>query len=163
VSLFRTADAPVVQLSVAPAPEKVNNAPDWVIEIIMKWMLDPTQKGIVWWLCLCPFDVSLVLRFNRGLQGCLDLSSKELDTIPIELCGIRNVSELILSKNKIEVLPSHIKQLGNNEHITKLDLSENLLSEVAEELQSVATLKSLRLSSNKMTAFPKVSKQQTIT
>jgi Leucine-rich repeat (LRR) protein len=110
--------------------EKEAEIPNWLVEIVMKWMMDPSQKGT------------------------LDLEGRKLDSIPAELCSIRNAQALKLNQNEIERLPKHISLLSNNGNLTELDISFNKLTEVVEELGSLVSLQQLKLNHNKLTHFP---------
>ena len=98
----------------------------------------------------------------------------ELTKFPQSICGVRNLTELIFTNNKISELPKCIGSLtrlstlilNNNElthlpnsigaliYLTKLELNENKLTALPESIGALSNLSNLSLVSNELTALP---------
>ncbi len=104
----------------------------------------------------------------------LDLSDKQLTTLPAEIGQLVNLRALYLNHNQLTTLPPEIGQLaslirltlthnqlthlpaqiGNLANLTHLDLSNNQLTTLGRELGRLASLIQLDLSSNELSALP---------
>ncbi len=81
----------------------------------------------------------------------LDLSDKELTSLPPEIGHLIGLTELWLHYNKFELLPPEIGALVN---LVTLDLSNNKLSSLPSKIGLLANLESLWLDNNKLTSLP---------
>jgi Leucine-rich repeat (LRR) protein len=97
-----------------------------------------------------------------------------LTKFPQSICGVRNLTELIFTNNKISGLPkcigslTHLSMLilNNNElthlpnsigaliHLTKLELNENKLTALPESIGALSNLSNLSLERNELTVLP---------
>jgi Leucine-rich repeat (LRR) protein len=75
----------------------------------------------------------------------LNLSGQGLDSLPIKISQLKNLTKLNLSHNPLSSLPSEISQLKN---LTELDLSGTQLSHLPVEICQLSNLKRLYLSYN---------------
>ncbi|MGF1486954.1 MAG: leucine-rich repeat domain-containing protein [Prochloraceae cyanobacterium] len=82
----------------------------------------------------------------------LDLSSKELATLPDPLIDLINLHSLNLAYNKLKNLPEYLKTLTN---LAWLNLSYNQLVSIPESLGNLTNLTHLNLDKNKLTVIPK--------
>ncbi|BAY78185.1 Miro domain-containing protein [Nostoc linckia NIES-25] len=81
----------------------------------------------------------------------LDLSGKDLTTLPAEIGRLTNLRELYLNSNLLTTLPVEISQLSN---LTVLALSSNQLTMLPVEIVQLSNLTVLNLSSNQLTMLP---------
>ena len=81
----------------------------------------------------------------------LDLSDNELESLPSEICQLTSLKELDLSYNALSSLPSEIGQLTN---LTSLNLDANSLSSLPAEISQLTSLTSLWLGSNELEELP---------
>jgi len=81
----------------------------------------------------------------------LDLSGKNIKSLPPELAKLTNLTELDLSYNQLTSLPPEIGKLTN---LTRLFLSDNQLTSVPPELAKLTNLTRLDLSNNRLTSVP---------
>lgn len=91
-------------------------------------------------------EVPLIIRrVKRGGGRCLDLSSKDLSTIPNEVFALKQIEELLLSSNIISSVPDAIAELSN---LQVLDLKNNKITRLPEELLQCTNLRELLLEGN---------------
>jgi internalin A len=81
----------------------------------------------------------------KDKQTWLDLSNKNLTSLPPEIGRLQSLHWLDLSKNQVLELPSEIGQLQN---LTSLNLRENCLTSLPTEIGQLQNLTSLDLSKN---------------
>jgi len=81
----------------------------------------------------------------------LDLSYNYLETIPREIGKLVNLKTLLLLKNKIVELPPEI---GHLKSLTLLDISHNMFATFPSEIGSLYNLKSLDASYGKLKTLP---------
>jgi internalin A len=81
----------------------------------------------------------------------LDLSGRELTSVPLEATLLTNLSSLDLSNNQLTSLPAEIARLTN---LTSLNLSNNQLTSLPAEIARLTNLTSLNLSNNQLTSLP---------
>jgi len=96
-------------------------------------------------------DDSLVNCFKSAKKqkvSHLDLSRKEIISVPSEVGTVTTLETLILSKNKITDLPSHFSQLF---YLKFLDLGVNSLTFIPKVIYSLNSLTELHLEHNKIT------------
>jgi internalin A len=84
-------------------------------------------------------------------EGELDLSGRELTSLPPEVTQLTNLQTLRLSVNRLTSLPPEITQLTN---LQTLDLSINQLTSLPPEITQLTNLQTLRLSVNRLTSLP---------
>ena len=75
----------------------------------------------------------------------LDISNKNLHSLPKELFNLINLEQLLASENKLTELPEEIKYLKK---LSKLDLSENTIFYLRDEVFDLPNLSSLNLNYN---------------
>uniref|UniRef100_UPI004057AB3F COR domain-containing protein n=1 Tax=Candidatus Electronema sp. TaxID=2698783 RepID=UPI004057AB3F len=81
----------------------------------------------------------------------LDLSNKELTTLPTEICELTNLTWLALSHNRLTTLPPEICQLTN---LAYLSLSDNHIRELPLAICQLSNLVWLSLSRNQLATLP---------
>lgn len=82
----------------------------------------------------------------------VDLSNKELKTIPIEVFELKNLRKLILHNNNITEIP---KEISNLKLLEVLDLSNNKISKVYTKFCDLKGLRILILRNNRIEVLPK--------
>jgi Leucine-rich repeat (LRR) protein len=75
----------------------------------------------------------------------------ELTELPAELCSISDLSQIMITGNKIATIPSDISNLGQ---LKKLDLSNNQIENIPPEIGMLTSLKTLNLSGNPISSIP---------
>ena len=75
----------------------------------------------------------------------------ELKELPVEMCNLEGLTQLVIMNNKIETVPSEI---GNLTDLTKLDLTGNNISSIPPEIGKLTKLKTLRLGKNPIESLP---------
>jgi Leucine-rich repeat (LRR) protein len=83
--------------------------------------------------------------------GHLDLSGKQLTTLPKEIGRLRNLRVLDLDGNQLTVLPLELFELTN---LTHLRLSDNHLASLPPEIGQLANLQVLYAYKNKLKTIP---------
>ena len=81
-----------------------------------------------------------------------DLSNANISEFDINILNYANIEELILSENKITVLPRDIGKLNN---LKWLVVSDNLLENIPASICKLVNLEGLFLSGNKIKTIPK--------
>lgn len=81
----------------------------------------------------------------------LNLSNKNLVSIPLEITHFTHISRLILTDNKISKIPSEIQRLTG---LTTLSLNNNRISKIPPEIQHLPLLIILLLNKNQITEIP---------
>src|SRR5271156_5303183 len=84
--------------------------------------------------------------------GVLNVSYKQLQTVPKELGQLASLQELSLSNNQLQTIP---KELGQLASLQTLDLYRNRLQTVPKELGQLASLQQLYLHNNQLQTIPK--------
>lgn len=81
----------------------------------------------------------------------LDLSHKQLNSIPAEIGNLINLQKLYLFNNKLISIPTEISKLTN---LRLLDLSHNQLISIPTEISKLKNLQLLDLSYNQLISIP---------
>jgi len=81
----------------------------------------------------------------------LDLSSKNIKTLPPVIGSLSNLQELYLDNNKIETLPPEIGSLSN---LQELYLENNKIETLPPEIGSLRNLQQLYLNNNQIKTLP---------
>ncbi|WP_413175371.1 COR domain-containing protein [Anabaena azotica] len=81
----------------------------------------------------------------------LDLSFKQISSLPGEIGQLTNLQSLNLSSNQLSNLPPKIVQLTN---LQTLNLSNNQLSSLPSEIGQLTNLQTLNLSYNQLSSLP---------
>ncbi|NEO36773.1 MAG: GTPase [Moorea sp. SIOASIH] len=89
--------------------------------------------------------------FNLSQLEVLDLSGKQLKTVPESIGKLTNLTTLNLSGTQLTTVPESIGKLTN---LTKLNLSGNQLTIVPESIGKLTNLTELNLSKNQLTTVP---------
>uniref|UniRef100_A0A915IX55 C3H1-type domain-containing protein n=1 Tax=Romanomermis culicivorax TaxID=13658 RepID=A0A915IX55_ROMCU len=85
-------------------------------------------------------------------ENRLDLSLSEFTTVPVkEIMELKKVTELDLSRNRLEQLPKDFPTLIN---LTEIDLSSNRLFSLPEKFGNLSQLQRLDLYKNNITDLP---------
>src|SRR6202522_3949515 len=82
----------------------------------------------------------------------LNVSYKQLQTIPKELGQLASLQILYLSNNQLQTIP---KELGQLASLQRLDLDNNQLQTIPKELGQLASLQTLYLHNNQLQTIPK--------
>jgi len=89
---------------------------------------------------------------NIPIKNQLDLSNKQLKTVPSYVFNLTNLEVLDLSNNQLTgSLPAKIRQLQN---LKVLNLSNNLMTGVPAEIGQLKNLQVLNLANNQLTGLP---------
>ncbi|MDI9395672.1 MAG: COR domain-containing protein [Euryarchaeota archaeon] len=116
----------------------------------------------------------LIIQAKEKNATTLDLSFKELSSLPPEIKELKNLKELYISNNQLSSLPPEIKELKNLtklyifnnqlsslppeikelKNLTKLDISNNQLSSLPPEIKELKNLTELNISSNQLSSLP---------
>jgi len=97
-------------------------------------------------------DIQWIIR--EALEACattLDLSQKQLATLPPELAQLSNLQILDLSGNQLSTVPPELAQLTN---LQQLDLSDNQLSQIPPEIAQLTRLVRLSVTKNGLRQLP---------
>ena len=81
----------------------------------------------------------------------IDLSNRELISIPAEVWQHPNLKTLILDNNRLTELPSELLELKSLE---KLSANSNQITEIPDDISQLEQLKELHLNSNQITSIP---------
>jgi len=81
----------------------------------------------------------------------MDLSEKDLSSIPVEVIKQRSLKILLLNSNQLSNLPPEIGELKN---LTDLALNSNKLSSLPPEIGELKNLTSLELAGNQLSELP---------
>jgi internalin A len=81
----------------------------------------------------------------------LDLSNKEITSLPKEIGNLSSLKELLLYDNQLKSIPI---ELGNLSNLIKLELENNQLISVPAELGNLSSLELLQLGNNQLTSIP---------
>lgn len=84
-------------------------------------------------------------------QSDLDLSNKQLTSLPPEIGELTNLANLDLSRNQLTSLPPEIGKLTN---LIRLNLSRNQLTSLPPEIGKLRNLKYLYLGINQLASLP---------
>lgn len=88
---------------------------------------------------------------NKNISK-LDLSNKNLGTIPKEIFDLKNLRKLNLSGNNIKTIPKEIEKL---QLLENLDISNNRISDFYAKVCQLSSLKKLNLNNNSIRRIPK--------
>jgi len=96
----------------------------------------------------------MTIELPKNIKGTtkLNLSGKELSSIPHKVFEYKNLTKLILSDNNIRTIPSEINQL---KHLKVLDVSHNNIKQIHAPIFSLPRLKILNISYNHIINLPK--------
>ncbi len=127
------------------------------------WLADGSSP-CNWWGVFCNGDVVTELELSsRNLTTVpaeigqlsnlreLDLWGNELTAVPAEIGQLNNLERLYMDNNQLTTVPTEIGQLSN---LTLLDLGFNQLTAVPTEIGQLSSLTLLDLGSNQLTAVP---------
>lgn len=89
--------------------------------------------------------------FKKKGGGELDLSNLELEKIPPQLQGIKNLTSLSLYNNRLKKFPYEILDLPD---LVSLELGRNLISELPSDLWRMEKIKSFSIWENQFNEFP---------
>ncbi|MEH2246542.1 COR domain-containing protein [Nostoc sp.] len=95
--------------------------------------------------------LQIIKKAARDKMTELDLSGKDLTTLPAEIGQLSNLIELDLRNNQLIMLPAEIGQLSN---LSLLDLSYNQLTTLPVEISQLSNLSQLDLTYNQLTTLP---------
>jgi Leucine-rich repeat (LRR) protein len=85
-------------------------------------------------------------------EGVLDLSSRNLKKVPMEIFNNQNITELDLSNNKLTgALPAEIRRLTK---LKILNISNNNMTGLPAELGQLSNLEILDAANNQLTGLP---------
>ena len=98
-------------------------------------------------------DVSpeMVAAFRQARVISLNLSSRNISSLPSGVGQLEMLEELILENNKLTDLPV---ELANLEHLTRINLSRNLLQQVPPVILSCQNIDTLYFDNNDLTDLP---------
>lgn len=88
---------------------------------------------------------SIIRKAHRNQVQVLDLSGKEIETIPYQLYELKRLLSLNLSNNKISIIENSIQ---NMVHLKSLDLSNNEIKTLPKEIINLPNLEVLNLKGN---------------
>jgi len=92
-----------------------------------------------------------ILENYKTKSPALNLSNRELSSLPPGIEELIHLKELNISQNKLSQLPSSFKALKNLE---KLDCSHNELKTLPEELKQLSKLETIDISDNWLEKIP---------
>jgi len=92
-----------------------------------------------------------IAKAKKDAAATLDLSGKNLTTVPPELAQLTNLQRLDLSGNQLTTVPPELAQLAN---LQELHLHKNQLATVPPELGWLEKLERLELSGNPLVSPP---------
>ncbi|AKB32454.1 hypothetical protein MSSIH_1764 [Methanosarcina siciliae HI350] len=81
----------------------------------------------------------------------LDISINQLTSLPPEIIGLKNLIQLNIFYNKLTSLPPEISELKN---LTQLNISRNQLTSLTPEISELKSLTQLNISRNQLTSLP---------
>ena len=93
----------------------------------------------------------LIREAQRSNVTVLDLSNRNLTSLPLEIRELKNITTLNISGNQLTSLPPEISELIN---LTKLDISGNQLTSLPPEISELINLTELSISGNQLTSLP---------
>jgi len=88
---------------------------------------------------------------DLGAACILDLSGKNLTTVPQDVLKLKNLNQIILNDNNFTQIPQELATLPN---LYEVDITNNNLSAVPEYITSFTPLQRLDLSNNNITTLP---------
>jgi Leucine-rich repeat (LRR) protein len=80
-------------------------------------------------------------------EPIVELTSKDITTVPKDIKHLKRCVELKLNKNSISLLPPEVGELAG---LVKLDISENTLTSLPDEIEKLQNLLELNCSSNRL-------------
>lgn len=93
----------------------------------------------------------LIREAQKNKITALNLSFKNLTSLPPEISKLKNLTELDISRNQLTTLPPEISELKN---LTELDISENQLTTLPPEISELKNLTKLNIYDNQLTSLP---------
>eukprot|EP01096_Ripella_sp_DP13-Kostka_P008710 TRINITY_DN326_c0_g1_i1.p1 TRINITY_DN326_c0_g1~~TRINITY_DN326_c0_g1_i1.p1 ORF type:complete len:869 (+),score=358.49 TRINITY_DN326_c0_g1_i1:71-2608(+) len=105
-------------------------APGWVAETIAIWTQFPSRKGI------------------------LDLTRRNIHTLPEELYRMRKLTSLDLSENLMEVIPGELSKLAEAGLLQILNCSGNQISRIEDDFGKLTSLEEIILNNNLFEELP---------
>jgi len=93
----------------------------------------------------------LIIEVQRSRAIVLDLSFKNITSLPLEIFKLKNLTKLDVSCNELSSIPPQIAELKN---LTELDISFNHLSSLPLEIFKLKNLTRLYVSGNKLSSLP---------
>jgi internalin A len=97
-------------------------------------------------------DIRDIIReAQRNKITALDLSFKNLTSLPPEILELKNLTKLNISGNQLTSLPPEISELKN---LVMLDISGNQLTSLPPEISELKNLSQLNIYGNRFTLFP---------
>ena len=88
---------------------------------------------------------------NKNSACYLDLSSKNLTSIPSNLFELKNLRILRLNNNQISEIPAEIENLNK---LTHLYLADNILTDLPPQIVELKHLQEIELGNNQFSRFP---------
>ena len=104
--------------------------------------------------------IPLVSEWNSNIFGfiaqenhviALGIPSKELTTLPENICNLQNLTRLSFKNNLLSTLPD---KFGNLTALIQLDLFRNNLNSLPEKIENLSALKWLYLKDNQLNSLP---------
>ncbi len=92
-----------------------------------------------------------VNRIEHSVEA-IDLRNSKLSEIPNAIFDLNSLSILLLSNNKIDLIPENISHLADS--IFFLDLSDNYINKIPSQIGDLARLKVLNINSNSISFVP---------
>ncbi|MCQ1535673.1 GTP-binding protein [Methanosarcina sp. KYL-1] len=93
----------------------------------------------------------LIIEAQRNKVTALNLSSKNLTSLPPEISELKNLTHLYIFNNQLTSLPSEISGLKN---LTHLYISHNQLTSLPPEISELKNLTHLYIFNNQLTSLP---------
>uniref|UniRef100_A0A3Q4GJ43 Leucine rich repeat containing 40 n=1 Tax=Neolamprologus brichardi TaxID=32507 RepID=A0A3Q4GJ43_NEOBR len=87
---------------------------------------------------------------GRGLKEG-NFIHNQLDSLPVEMCTLKNLRSLTLQQNLLENLPEDLGQLAN---LTELDASSNQLKSLPSSFGCLVSLQKVNLCHNQLSGLP---------
>uniref|UniRef100_A0A3Q4M672 Leucine rich repeat containing 40 n=1 Tax=Neolamprologus brichardi TaxID=32507 RepID=A0A3Q4M672_NEOBR len=90
-------------------------------------------------------------QLNLSGRGLKEGNFMLLDSLPVEMCTLKNLRSLTLQQNLLENLPEDLGQLAN---LTELDASSNQLKSLPSSFGCLVSLQKVNLCHNQLSGLP---------